>query len=109
GVRGYRGAQAAFVVSGRCRGHPGLLSRGAVPVEGGGGLAGRPHHPGAAVVWLGTPPVAAWPARRGLGRRGRGLGGRGLAGLRTGYIGGVICVLGEAPRSYRLCEVQRPG
>ena len=37
---------------------------------------------------------------------GRGLGGRGLAGLRTGYFDGVVCVLGEASGSYRLCAVQ---
>src|SRR5215813_11867608 len=102
-------AAVCGAVGGRCRGPPGLLPRGAVPLEGGGGLARRPHHPGASVVWLGTAPVAAWPAGRGLGRPCRGFGGRGLAGLRTGYFDGVVCVLGEASGSYRLRAVQGSG
>ena len=69
-------------------------------LEGGGGLARRPHYAGASVVWLGTAPIAAWPAGRGLGRPWRGFGGRGLAGLHTGYFEGVVCVLGEASGSY---------
>ena len=47
--------------------------------KGGGGLAGRPHHLGVSVVWLGPALVAAALAGRGLGRLGRGLGGRELA------------------------------
>ena len=96
-------------MGGRGRGQPGLVPRGAVPVAGGGGWAGRPHHPGAAVVWLGPAPVAAWPAGRGRRRLGRGRGGRERACLRTGDVDGVVGVLGEAPGSSRLCDGQRPG
>ena len=55
-------AAVGGAVGGGCCGHPGLLPRCAVPGKGSGGLAGRPHHLGVSVVWLGPAPVAAWPA-----------------------------------------------
>src|SRR4029453_5649449 len=55
---------------GLCHRYLGLLPRGAAAVEECGRLARWPHDPGTPMVWLGRPPRAAWPTRRGPGRLG---------------------------------------